>query len=384
MIKILRNIFSVKNENNHKIWTILGIKLKFKSIYLMLSDIKKQANIISENISEIKNSAYKLGNDMHQLTGKKNLLWQGIMDTCPNSFKDYILTHNISEEISILKRNLDEESLKILDNTLKKIIHLPDYSYSRYLYIDENEFKLAFQTENDRKFEKLRDECNFNLRNKYKLSQDNYDMEVFIYHHGLKFANQKIKDYVKNKVFIDAGAYIGDSALVFMDYEPKQIISFEISNSHYENYLKTMELNKIPDNKYTLVKLALSNKSEDVNVVDDGGMGIKIYNNDGYKLKSTSLDDFLKDKECNVGFIKADIEGAMYKALIGMQETIKKHRPVLSLAIYHSPEEFFKTKPLLEEITKDLNYKIEIDCHFSQCFHIYGTIIWAYPKELED
>lgn len=365
-----QSLFSVKNNNNYKIWTILGVKLKFKMNRAILYDIKDDVSFIADKIQN--------------LTGKKSLLWQGIMDTCPDSFKDYILTHDIQKNISLLKRNLDEKSLKLLDITLKKIINLPDYSYSKYLYIDENQFKAVFQTEQDKKFEMLKEECSFNVKNRYKLSVDTYDMEVFVYHHGLRFANQKIKEYVKNKDFIDAGAYVGDSALVFMNYNPNKVYSFEISNTHYDNYIKTMRLNGICDNKYLLSKLALSDKEDDVQVVDDGGMGIKIFNNDGYKLKSTSLDSFLSNKNCNIGFIKADIEGAMYKALIGMKETIYKYRPVLSFSIYHSPEEFFKTKPLLDEITKNLNYKIEFDCHYPECFHIYGTIIWAYPKELEN
>ena len=208
-------------------------------------------------------------------------------------------------------------------------------------------------------------------------------MEVFIFHHGLKYANEKIKNYIKNKDFIDAGAFIGDSALVFLEYKPHKIYSFEISDKHFESYIETMKINNISPDKYNLTKMALSDNNNFVNVIDDGGMGVKIYNTCGNKIQSITLDSFLKDKNCNIGFIKADIEGAMYKALLGMEKTIKKYRPVLSFAIYHSPEEFFKTKPLLEEITNDLNYSINFDCHASQCTNIYGTVIWAYPAELD-
>lgn len=74
----------------------------------------------------------------------------------------------------------------------------------------------------------------------------------------------------------------------------------------------------------------------------------------------------------------------MYEALCGMQETIKKDRPVLSLAIYHNPQEFFECKPLLEKYTENLNYKITINCHhpFYDCNN--GVILFAYPQELGD
>ena len=384
MKKFLQKLFSVKNENEYKVIMFLGIKFKFRNNNLVLLKIKQDTSNINNLIKDICDIKNQFSNIRNNILNKRSLLWQGIMDTCPNSFKDYILTHNMPEEIAKLMKNLDVLSLKFVDITINKIIQLPDYTYSKFLYIDDNEFKSAFQTPENQLFDKLYEQCNFKVRTDYKLSKDDYDMEVFIYHHGLKYTNEKIKNYIKGKDFIDAGAYIGDSAIVLMEYMPNKIHSFEIANTHIKNYIQTMEINNISDEKYSLVQYALSDKDDVANIIDDGGMGVKIYNDSGYQVKSTTLDSYLKSKDCIVGFIKADIEGAMYKALLGMRETIKKHRPVLSFAIYHSPEEFFKTKPLLDEITKDLNYTIEIDCHFSQCYHIYGTVIWAYPKELEN
>lgn len=48
-----------------------------------------------------------------------------------------------------------------------------------------------------------------------------------------------------------------------------------------------------------------------------------------------------------IGFIKLDVEGYGVRALRGMEKTIQKSRPVLSLSIYHSPEELFETKKVL-------------------------------------
>lgn len=349
MKKFLKKLFSIKSEDNHIILTISGIKLKFRN--------------------------YEIG--------KQRMNWRSIIDSAPDSFKDYVLKHNMPQEIELLKKNLDKDSLNVIDISLKKILQLPDAAYAKFFYIDENEFRTNFETSENKNYDRLLDE-NVKLYKKYKLSKDEYDYEVFIYHHGLRFANQKTKEYVKNKDFIDAGAYIGDSALVFMDYLPNKIYSFEISDKSIAYYKKTMEINNIPTSKYLLVESGLSDKEGVINVIDNGDLGVTIYNDTGNQKSTISLDSFLNNIDCNIGFIKADIEGAMYKALSGMQKTIKKYRPVLSLAIYHSPEEFFKTKPLLDEITQDLNYTIKIDCHYSQCYHIYGTIIWAYPAELDN
>ena len=56
MSKIFQQIFSIKNEKVHKVITILGLKLKFKSKFLTLqknlSDLKKEVN---ERLSNQKN-----------------------------------------------------------------------------------------------------------------------------------------------------------------------------------------------------------------------------------------------------------------------------------------------------------------------------------------
>ena len=70
----------------------------------------------------------------------------------------------------------------------------------------------------------------------------------------------------------------------------------------------------------------------------------KIYNGNGELVKTIILDSYIQKVENPIGFIKADIEGAMFDALKGMVKTIRKYRPVLSFAIYHSAEEFFETK----------------------------------------
>ena len=98
---------------------------------------------------------------------------------------------------------------------------------------------------------------------------------------------------------------------------------------------------------------------------------------------STDIDTFMKDKNGKVGFIKADLQGIMHKAVNGMKETIKRDRPVLFLDISDSPQDFFYTKPIIEDILKDLNYTLKITS-LNASVSIVGTAIWAYPKELEE
>lgn len=382
---ILKTIFSVTNEtaqNNevYKVINILGIKIKFKNFKRILENTKKTLE------NEIFKQKELVKYWQNEYSSYNTFYWRGINDCSPNSFKEYFLKNNIPEKIEKLKSGLNERSKNIIDSTLLRIAHLPDYKYAKFVYVKGSEFETQFDDDDCIKYKKLVDKYLPEAMTKFKLEDGDYEGEVFVYHHGLRFANDKIKQYIAGKDFIDAGAYIGDSTLVFMEYNPKKVYAFDMSKKSYHRFLKTMELNNIPDFKYSINNIALLDEEIQFQFNDIGTGGTKIFDDgcDSERSTSTTLDKFAQENNLHIGFIKADIEGAMLKMLKGMINCVQKDRPAMSLSIYHSPEEFFETKPLLQEILKDLNYNIEIDCHFSSSMHICGTIIWAYPRELKD
>lgn len=380
----MKKIFSVENVGTNKVFKILGVKLSFRnSDEYLLHEIK---NVIAANFVS-KDELYQLKKQHLTSVGGEEFsnIETGIIDILPGSFKTYLLENNMPEKIKALKKNLNETSINIIDSSLKKILHLPDYKYVQYYYVKKPEFLPLFEDERSIYNELMTMERYEEFAEKYKLSELSYDLEVLIFHHCLKNSNQKIKDYVKNKDFIDAGAFVGDSALVFFEYEPSQVYSFEISKKNIVKFQKTMELNNIDEKSYTIVKKGLSDKYNCVEISDNATAGVTMFvgEDGGQKTEFITLDSFVKENNLNVGFVKADIEGSMLDAIKGMKETISKCRPVMSLSIYHSPQEFFETKPLLEEFVEDLNYKIEIKNDVSFAENLFGVTIWAYPAELE-
>jgi hypothetical protein len=130
--------------------------------------------------------------------------------------------------------------------------------------------------------------------------------------------------------------------------------------------------------------MGLSDSKKSIYIDDAGCIGGSIFKKGDVELGLTDIDSFAKEKNLNVKFIKTDLEGSGYDALKGMCETIKNDRPVLSLAIYHSPQEFFDMKPLLSEIVKDLDYKITITRLEPSLDYQAEITLFAYPRELED
>lgn len=298
------------------------------------------------------------------------------------SFKEYMLEHNMPKVIKNLKKGLDEKSIRIIDKSLNKILHIHDSKYNnvvKYTYAFADSFLDNEDRENIEKYTKNR----ANYEKKYKLTRNEYNPDVFLFRHGLDSASDKVKEYIKGKDFIDGGAFIGDSALALFDYNPNKIYSFEISKQTVEEYKKVMNMNNIPGDKYEVLNMGIDDKKKILKVNDNIDQGTNLFFGGTTNVECTDIDSIVKEKNINVGFIKADLEGLMVPALKGMKNTIRKYRPVLSLSIYHNPEEFFETKPLLEKITRFLNYQIEIQFQEIVPCRINETVIFAYPKELK-
>ena len=143
------------------------------------------------------------------------------------------------------------------------------------------------------------------LKKKYKLPLDYYEESTFKYKHGLKFLPNNIIKTLDNKDFIDCGAYIGDTALMFArDYNPNKIYSFEPNLDNYNSFLENIKLNNlknvIPINK------GVGEKS---GIVDFYSLGVASYIPDeggNTKIEIISIDEFVSEKNLNIGLIQMD------------------------------------------------------------------------------
>ena len=170
---------------------------------------------------------------------------------------------------------------------------------------------------------------------------------------------------VKNKNIIDAGGFIGDSAIVFSDYTDKNIYSFEPFLQNYNLMLKTIELNK--KNNIIPVNMALGNENKEISIYSNSdtansGLSIETKQSDinciENKVKMVTLDSYVKENNIEVGLIKTDLEGFEQSFLKGAIETIKEQKPVLIISIYHNYSDFFEIKPMIEDL--NLGYKFRI------------------------
>ena len=197
--------------------------------------------------------------------------------------------------------------------------------------------------------------------------------------HGLTLLSDKVKSYVRNKLFIDAGAFTGDSAISFLPYEPEKILSFEASPTVFgflqENHSKIKELSA----KCDIIQSALGDKTGELRFCDDGSCGCHEDENAETVVPLTTIDDYLKDHTAPVGLIKADIEGMALKMIIGAEKTIRRDHPLLLIAVYHCAEEMFGIREQLK--AWNLNYKFRYE--FLEPETTQELTLIAYPQELD-
>jgi|BioPla2DNA2_1021312.scaffolds.fasta_scaffold11182_2 FkbM family methyltransferase len=200
------------------------------------------------------------------------------------------------------------------------------------------------------------------LRRKYHLPGTMGDASSLIHHHGLKSISSELKAYLRGKVFIDAGAYVGDSSLAFMEYSPATIYAFEPSRSNRDIFSKLMAENQIQDDRIVLVNKGLADH-KGVTTFSENTSGTSLREAGSCRVELITLDDFVKENKLPpVGLIKADVEGMGLALLKGALETIKRDKPVLSLCIYHNKEEFLGTYDLLRNQNLPYDYKVVSLC----------------------
>jgi FkbM family methyltransferase len=207
---------------------------------------------------------------------------------------------------------------------------------------------------------------------------------------------------VRGHDFIDCGAYNGDSALALYQYGYRKIYSVEMSKKSIEQYVELMKKNHINASKYELINMAVASRDDLPPIVlkdDSGASNLTAFegsdnehivmNEEGGKMvkishiKQGTLDTLVKEYGIAPKFIKADIEGYSLELVKGAVVTLKEHRPVLGICIYHNPYEFFEVKPFIESVVDNYTYiirKLTIGPAIGGC-HGEVTLI-AYPNEI--
>jgi FkbM family methyltransferase len=212
------------------------------------------------------------------------------------------------------------------------------------------------------------------------MNSTNYDTEAY-----LQFNNDVIH-LSNNEVFIDGGAFNGDSTLEFinacarLDLTYRKIICFEPDPQIFNELQRTTA----QYSALVLRPLGLWSTSSTIrfagsNILRPGSTRILSESENltactsGItEISTTSIDEEFSDEP--VTLIKMDVEGAELEALQGAINTIKTCRPKLIISVYHKRNDLFEIPLLINEMAP--GYKLYLR-HFSTNFG--ETTLFAIP-----
>lgn len=215
----------------------------------------------------------------------------------------------------------------------------------------------------------------------FYFSEKGIATDFILEQYAYKINGKSIVSAKSGDTVLDIGGCWGDTALYFANKvgENGKVYSFEFIPNNLKLFNTNISLNPALSSKIELIPNPVSNTSGELIYFKDNGPGSKVefqsFEGQTGTSPTISVDDFVKlNGITRVDFIKMDIEGAEPLALEGAVETIKKFRPKLAIAIYHSMNDFVSIPNWI--LNLDLGYEIFIG-HYT--IHAEETICFAKP-----
>lgn len=156
---------------------------------------------------------------------------------------------------------------------------------------------------------------------------------------------------LNNEIYMDLGAYKGDTIDEFIKYTNgyEKIIAVEPDVKNFKRLIKNIDgLSNI-----CCYNSPINDKDEKILFNSFGGRNSFAGGDNGSLAQGRSVDSLLNGEK--VTYIKMDVEGQEEKAIIGAKETIKKYKPKMLISCYHKSEDIFKIPIIISSIRNDYN-----------------------------
>ena len=177
---------------------------------------------------------------------------------------------------------------------------------------------------------------------------------------GGHYFNEIFEDCLsENEVFVDAGAFNGNTTLGFIRYvnnKFKKVYAFEPDPIRY--WACYNNLSKLGE-KIEIINAGVYDINSKVGFYAAAAPRSRIGDYD-LKIDVVKLDDTIKEE---VTFIKMDVEGSEFQALLGAQNIIRAYKPKLAICLYHEHEDIWKLPLLIHEMVPE--YKLFLRHHSS-------------------
>lgn len=306
---------------------------------------------------------------------KRNTYINGKIVLCPN---DFFTSYN--GELIIISCGEGDEIKKQLSqySIPDSRIYIPDVAAikendAEYIWGNMCLLNMVYNELCDEKSRKVF--CN--ILN-YKITHEMQLIEEIADDSEEQYFDKDLIKYSAEDIFLDCGGYTGDTVLCYLKHNMgkyKKIICLEPDEDNY-NIIRDNILGNGLCN-IELYNIAAYNCNQMLKFDKIGSGSGKIIDKIGEKnteivmVEADRIDNIINGAK--VDFIKMDIEGAEYKALIGAVNTIQEYRPTLMISVYHKQDDFI-TIPLL---IKSLNPNYKLYMRHYRKMSVQETVLYA-------
>lgn len=186
---------------------------------------------------------------------------------------------------------------------------------------------------------------------------------------SLQYFDSTIIKLTKTEVFLDGGAFNGDTIRNFINKTNNyfnKVIAFEPDKANFE--LLSHYVNK-GDSRIKIFKAGVGDREGVVSFSNEGNIQSRIIQtNNSYKINIVPIDKFIEP----LTYIKLDIEGYDKQAIKGARITIKRYKPKLAICAYHYLTDLWDVPLLIKKINQ--NYKLFLRHHGE---FLYDTVCYA-------
>lgn len=160
------------------------------------------------------------------------------------------------------------------------------------------------------------------------------------------------------KTMVDAGAYNGDTAREAIEYLPEvtEIYALEPDRKTFKRLRKYAD--EAPIKIHTL-NAAVYSENRQGNLFAAGNRNSTAVATASYENREDKVDFITVDSlGIDADYVKYDVEGAEYEALLGSVKTIENSRPALLVSLYHRSRDLYFLPLFLRERFSGYKYYI--------------------------
>ncbi len=151
------------------------------------------------------------------------------------------------------------------------------------------------------------------------------------------------KEIKRGDVVLDVGAHVGYYTLIFAECvgDTGKVFAFEPDPTNFALLKKNIEANGVKN--VVLVQKAVSDTTgiTKLHLCEQRHMGHRIYewhsSDTSIEVETITLDDYFKDYDRKINFIKMDIEGAESKAVQGMRSLLQRNKKLKIILEFNPP-----------------------------------------------